>query len=58
MREFDKLACKIVDKMEELAGIVERDENVKAYFMEAYNYMDGDDATPAVLRYIEDTYFG
>ena len=58
MNEFNKVADKIVDLMEQMARTVESDENIKAYFMEAYDYLDGDDATHAVLRYIEDKYFG
>ena len=58
MTEFKKIANKVVDLMEEMAHIVESDENIKEYFIEAYDYLDGDDATHAVLLYIEDNYFG
>lgn len=58
MKEFNKVANKVVDLMEEMARNVESDKNIKAYFIEAYDYLDGDDATHAVLRYIEDQYFG
>ena len=58
MKNFIKGAEKIVDAMEILAQIVESNESVKEYFMESYDYLDGDDATHVVLRYIEDNYFG
>jgi hypothetical protein len=41
-----------------LEQVVENNEAVKEYFIESYGYLDGDDATHVVLRYIEDTYFG
>lgn len=58
MKNFIRGAEKIVDAMELLAQVVENNEAVKEYFMESYGYLDGDDATHAVLRYIEDTYLG
>ena len=30
------------------------DENLKEYFVEAYGYLDGDDAVPALLAYIQE----
>ena len=57
MKNFANKARKIADMIDVLAGVVADDENVKEYFIEVYDYLDGDDAGHAVLRYIEDSYF-
>ena len=57
MNNFANKARKVADMIEDLAGMVIGEENVKEYFIEAYHYLDGDDATPVVLRYIEDRHF-
>ena len=57
MNNFANKARKVADMIEDLAGMVIGEENVKEYFTEAYHYLDGDDATSVVLRYIEENYF-
>lgn len=57
MRKFNAEACKVVDMLEDLARMIIDDENVKEYFIETYDYLDGDDAAPVALRYIEDYFF-
>ena len=58
MKSFEKAATKVVDMIENLARIAEEDENIKEYLIKSYDYLDGDDATHAVLMYIEDHHFG
>ena len=57
MKSFEKEACKIVDMLEILANRIYGDEQLKEYFIEAYDYLDGDDAVPSVLYYIQDKFF-
>ena len=58
MNTFNKVASKVVDQIEALAEIIYNDENVKEFFIESYDYLDGDDATHVAFLYIEDTFFG
>ena len=48
---------KVMDNIEVLARRIEADENLKEYFIEAYGYLDGDDAVPAVLAYIQENIY-
>ena len=58
MEEFNKVACSIVDMMENLASFISDDECVKEYFIKHYCYEEEfEDATHHVLRYIEDKFF-
>ena len=47
-------ARKVMDNIEILARRIETDENLLEYFIEAYDYLDGDNAVPAVLAYIQE----
>jgi hypothetical protein len=54
MEEFQKEVIKAVRALENVAGIIEMDENIKEYFIEAYDYEDGDKALAYVLDYIKE----
>lgn len=55
MSEFDAKVRKLVDKMEDLAGALFDDENIKEYFIEAYDF-DEYNSMSVLMKYIEDRY--
>ena len=54
MNNFVMDARKVMDNIEILARRIETDENLIEYFIEAYDYLDGDNAVSAVLAYIQE----
>lgn len=54
MRNFTKAADQIVNMVRDLAKDVQEVENINDYFTEAYGYLDGDDASDVVWKYIGD----
>jgi hypothetical protein len=54
MKDFTMGVRKVMDSIEVMARRIETDENLKEYFVEAYGYLDGDDAVPALLAYIQE----
>ena len=54
MKDFTMDVRKVMDNIEVMARRIETDENLKEYFIEAYGYLDGDDAVPALLAYIQE----
>ena len=54
MKDFTMDVRKVMDNIEVMARRIETDENLKEYFVEAYGYLDGDDAVPALLAYIQE----
>ena len=44
MKNFTMDVRKVMDNIEVMARRIETDENLKEYFVEAYGYLDGDDA--------------
>ena len=54
MNSFVMDARKVMDNIEILARRIETDENLIEYFIEAYDYLDGDNAVPTVLAYIQE----
>ena len=54
MKDFTMDVRKVMDSIEVMARRIEADENLKEYFIEAYGYLDGDDAVPALLAYIQE----
>lgn len=57
MKDFTMDVRKVMDNIEVLARRIEADENLKEYFIEAYGYLDGDDAVPAVLAFIQENIY-
>ena len=57
MKDFTMDVRKVMDNIEILARRIETDENLIEYFIEAYGYLDGDDAVPAVLAYIQENIY-
>ena len=57
MNSFVMDARKVMDNIEILARRIETDENLIEYFVEAYDYLDGDNAVPAVLAYIQENIY-
>ena len=54
MKDFTMDVRKVMDSIEVMARCIEADENLKEYFTETYGYLDGDDAVPALLVYIQE----
>ena len=56
MKKFVESAEKVAMRIDDLARMIEYDDNIQEYFIEAYDYLDDEDATRAVFRYIEDNF--
>lgn len=55
MKEFDAKVKKLVEKMEDVAGEIFDNENVKEYFIESYDF-DECNAMGVLIDYIKDNY--
>lgn len=57
MKNFEKAMNLFMDTMEDMAGALYDDAEVKAYFVEHYGYNEEmDDAVHMLVKYIEDKY--
>lgn len=55
MVSFDRKVKKLVERMEDLAGHLFDDEDIKEFFIEEYDF-DEYDAMSALMAYIKDNY--
>lgn len=54
MKRFIDVAEKAAEKIRDLARMIESDDNIQEYFIEAYNYLDDEDAPRAAFQFIQD----